>query len=496
MLKMKKYQELFLYITVFVTGAVVLILEILGTRVVAPFYGATIFVWTSLITVTMGALALGYFVGGWLADKYPRSVVLYKILFLAGLSVLLPMKIDQWVLPLTESLGLRWGPLVSTMILFFVPLGFLATTSPFIIRLLSKSVKSSGQVAGRVFGVATIGSIAGALLAGFYLTNFLSVTDAFLYTSWCLIALTLVGVYLSSKKGDFRLLVLMLIVTFGVMKIPKYVYKDKYTLKILHQEQSFYGDLKVIEIGKHRCLAVNGSLQSCRRKGGEQTSFTNILEEGRLIQARKPKNMLVLGVGAADILDVVPADLEVDLVELDPKVVDLGKKYFDIPYSQNHNLIIDDARHFIRHANKSYDLILFDLGLGNALPEYMFTREAFGWLRQALTSDGLMILNIEGQKEPKDDLIVSIFKTGRTVFPGARLTSTPNYVTILFHFPNDDDYQPDLRGSKFSELAVDDSNAAVFTDDKSVFNLMAVDKLELFIREMKNLGGNRLLFSI
>lgn len=184
------------YLTIFINGAVILIIEILGTRILAPFYGSTIFVWSSLITVTMASLALGYFFGGKIADEKPDLDLLYWIILIAGLSVSIVPVIDKFVLLRTDSLGIRLGPLVSSFFLFFLPLFFLGMVSPFGVKIETKLVDNLGTNAGNLYALSTLGSLFGALLAGFYLVpgfsinvvlNILSLTLFLLFLVWQLI---------------------------------------------------------------------------------------------------------------------------------------------------------------------------------------------------------------------------------------------------------------------------------------------------------------------
>ena len=112
-----------------------MVIEILGTRVLAPFYGSTIFVWTSLITITLGTLALGYFVGGYFADSYPKRNLFYGTVFIAGLLAVLLINISQPILVFSDTFGFRWGPLVAGIILFSPILFFFGVLTPFAIRL-------------------------------------------------------------------------------------------------------------------------------------------------------------------------------------------------------------------------------------------------------------------------------------------------------------------------------------------------------------------------
>ena len=115
---LNKLRTYFLYLTLLVSGGVILVIEIAGARVLAPFYGSTIFVWSSLIAVTLGFLALGYFIGGFFADKYPKGQCFYFIIFLGGAIALLLIKLNQPLLVFSDRFGFKFGPLVATLMLF------------------------------------------------------------------------------------------------------------------------------------------------------------------------------------------------------------------------------------------------------------------------------------------------------------------------------------------------------------------------------------------
>lgn len=166
---MTAFDKYFFYTTVFAVGAVILIIEILGTRILAPFYGSTIYVWSSLITSTLAALSLGYWLGGKVADKKPNMDTLYSLLFLAGLLVLVTRFYSNWALLATDPLGLRFGPLAASALIFIPSLFILGMVSPFAVKLTTNSLDNLGIRAGNIYALATVGSLAGALLAGFYL---------------------------------------------------------------------------------------------------------------------------------------------------------------------------------------------------------------------------------------------------------------------------------------------------------------------------------------
>ena len=170
---------LFFYLTIFISGASVLIVEISGTRILTPFYGSTIFVWSSLISVTMVALAFGYVAGGALADRRPHMRTLWTILFFAGLATYAIPEYDQLVLPLTDHLGIRWGPLVASLLLFAPSLALLGMISPLAVKLRAQTLQNLGATAGNLYALATLGSLVGAIATGFYLAPNLPFTIIF-----------------------------------------------------------------------------------------------------------------------------------------------------------------------------------------------------------------------------------------------------------------------------------------------------------------------------
>lgn len=198
----KYYQTIYLYLAVFIAGAATLMIEILGTRVLAPFYGATVYVWSSLLSVAMAFLALGYIWGGKLADKKPKWSLVSWSLFLAAIFVLLIMKIDAFILIKTQFLGFKFGPLTAAVILFSLPLFFLGTISPLAVKLQVKELSILGTSAGNLYAIATIGSLAGALVSGFYLISHFSLTFIFDALAVLLLIFFLGGQFLSFIKDS------------------------------------------------------------------------------------------------------------------------------------------------------------------------------------------------------------------------------------------------------------------------------------------------------
>jgi len=162
---------MFLYLTVFITGLSIMSSEILASRILAPHFGNTVFLWGSIISTFLTGLALGYYIGGMIADKRPSYRILSAILLLSAfLFLLFPVyskAINNAIFDL--NLGLKRGPLLASMSQFLLPMIFLGMITPYSVKLKTKTLSVVGSTAGRLYAVSSIGSITGTLVTTFYL---------------------------------------------------------------------------------------------------------------------------------------------------------------------------------------------------------------------------------------------------------------------------------------------------------------------------------------
>ena len=158
-------------IIVFLCGAMVMSFEILGSRVLAPNFGNSIFVWGSLISIFLAGLSAGYYCGGKVADIHPSTKKLAYIIFVPGiLFITFPLYstgISDWVF--MQDMGIRLSPLMASLLLFFIPSVFLGAVSPYTAKLMISSLHTSGSTIGTLYALSTLGSIVGTLLTSFYL---------------------------------------------------------------------------------------------------------------------------------------------------------------------------------------------------------------------------------------------------------------------------------------------------------------------------------------
>ncbi|MCH7883586.1 fused MFS/spermidine synthase [Patescibacteria group bacterium] len=412
---MDKFYNYYLYLTVFVTGATVLMLEILGTRIIGPYFGSSLYVWSSLISITILSLAIGYFFGGWLADKRPKFSLLYTIILLTGLAILIVPRVDSTVLVFASSFGVRFGSLIATFILFTIPMVLLGMIDPFAIKLRAHELQNVGMTAGGLFGIATIGGFVGAILTGFFLIPSMGIEA--IITSFAILLFVLSGLwFLVSRefKSLFVLVLFMLLPGIPSFFIPSFYALPEGGDKLLYKTQSVLGEIKVVDKRIHRVLLIDGSTQAWAERGDTFNSSSVFAQKLPFIFLINPdaKEVLVLGLGSGLLMKELGEmiDINVDTVDIDPNVLYVAREYFGFDGS----IYIEDARTFIRNSEKKYDAIIFDIAQGDGYSVHNFTQEAFQETKNILNLDGIIAINFSGHADSLK--VKSIFKTLESVF--------------------------------------------------------------------------------
>jgi predicted membrane-bound spermidine synthase len=230
--------------TVFITGACILIIELMGTRILAPYFGSGIYTWSTLIAVTLAALALGYSFGVRLADRLPRTDILYNLCLAAGLWTLsTPILAGPLLTALAGIADIRIALLISSCILSFPSLFLLGTVGPFIIRLITGQRETVSSVSGRVFAVSTVGSLFGALATGFILIPNYGVQAIFTFCGTLLIILALLGNFRPKFIG-YTLILISIVVSILLLTGKKN--DSTSSIESLDQMPRFYGQLQII----------------------------------------------------------------------------------------------------------------------------------------------------------------------------------------------------------------------------------------------------------
>ena len=493
----KALRTCFLYLTLFIAGGVILVIEIAGTRILAPFFGATVFVWSSLITITLGFLAAGYFVGGILVDRYPRRSFFYVIIFSGGAFSLFLIKLSQPLLVFSDRFGVRIGPLVGSLMLFALPLFLLSMAAPFVIRLRSAGPQRSGHTCGSVFAVSTVGSLAGALLAGFYLIPNFSLSGIFLVSTSVVMVSASLGLLL--EKSSLRITVVLALLLGVTLLCPFVKHKDDSKVSIIHHEPSFYADLKVLELPFARVLLMSGVCQSVFDRANRASLAKEIAELKRQLSAwPADAEVLVLGFAAGSIAKTIDPGYRVDYVEIEPKMVKLAEEFFDFRLDDNDEIIIADARSFLRTTDKTYDVIFVDLYKGGMIPFHTHTKEALELMRSRLKDGGILLSNIIARQD--ELLLRSLIKTLRATFGkvsvGVQLgTDEETISNIMAYAAVSDDQRFDF-GGRFKEISMDCRSGVLITDDRNPIEILACEHLPEFMDLTRSVFGYEVLFGL
>jgi len=485
----------FLYLTVTLSGAAVMILELLGTRIIGPFYGVSLYVWSSLIAVTLVALALGYYLGGYIADRHPGCRLEHLLLGGAFTNALIPY-LDGPILGLTNPLGIRLGAFASATLLFTLPLTGLAMVGPYAIKRATARLEGVGMAVGSIYAVSTLGSVAGTLLLGFYLLPHFG-TRTILF-SLSLVLVLMAGVLtwfdrlpsarLRSSLGIWAIGVLIAIVSFSGYAMPS---RQAAGFKVLHEAESIYGWVRVVEDENHgfRLLLSDASVLSAV----EQASGRSLLNYQwflRWIPLFRPgsKEALLIGLGGGHVArDLVQEGVTTDTIEIDPEVADAALRYFD--FQPTGAFFVGDARYEIKRLSKRYDFIMHDCFTGGSEPTHMLSREMLGELRRMLRPGGVLALNYVGFREGEGAAAVaSVYKTLRAVFPHLRVfTTEPGEFTDFVFLASEQPLELDAHGQDRRvqtllehEYRPADEGGVVITDDYNPMESLQVRKAETY----------------
>jgi spermidine synthase len=411
-----------LQLTVFVCGAVLLGLEIVGSRVLAPYFGSSIFVWGSLISTFLAGLTIGYYMGGFLADRRPRLLAMAVLILIAGvLVVILPVVAP----PVNRSIasvdfGPRLSPLVATVCLFFLPSMFMGTVSPYAIKLAASSLATIGNTAGLIYAISTAGSIVGALLTAFYLIQMIGVRSILYSLGVTLMALAMLLIIIHRATGE-RLSKRAMV--WGIVGIFCSSLPALAAINTLYEKDSLYHHIIVTDDNGMRTLRFDRLRQSALDLNEPDRMVFHYTQYLHLAMAfhDNPQRVLFIGLGGGSTPRRFHRDyptLQIDVAELDPEVVSVAKRYFMFQASERMQVQVVDGRIFLQKTPYRYDVIVLDAYYADAIPFHLSTREFLQELKAKLTPTGILVSNIIGTVRGADSkLFRSMLKTLQTEFP-------------------------------------------------------------------------------
>jgi len=420
--KLMPHPRWFLLLTALITGAVVMALEILGSRLLAPVFGNSLFVWGALIGVILAAMSSGYAFGGWISDRYSGAQVLAGLLLFSGSWTFLIAWLNQPVLFAMAGLieDPRWGPCAAAAVLLAPPAFGLSGVLPAMLRLAVSDLDYLGRHTGRMIALSTVGSLVGTWGTAFF---FLSWMGTQALVAWLGAIQVGLGFWWLLKGVRTRPLVAgaLLLLTIGlgagalspIQKLKTPVY----------QEDSPYQQVRIRDDDLFRYLVLDRTFHAVMWRADPVPLFLpySQLMMASLALVQEPKRGLILGHGGGSIAKWLAArwpELELDVVEFDPVVVRMAEEYFSYHAPSQHHVHVRDARVFLAHTSDVYDLIWVDAFARHMIPFHLTTAEFFSELRAHLTPKGVLAVNLASSGEGGDLLRANaVVQTMRQSFP-------------------------------------------------------------------------------
>jgi spermidine synthase len=387
----------------FIEGGAVMVVELLGAKIIAPYYGVSLYVWSSVLGVTLGALSIGYFGGGVISRKYPGPSALFTVLLVGAFFTVIAPLIAPWILTMTEPLGVQMGSLVSVLMYLLVPVACFGSVSPIIIQQINSEAVDAGRSAGTVYAVSTVGGILATFLSGFYLIPTIGI-KATAFGTGSLLAVIGLGYFAVTKRFRF---------VMGGVGLAALIFafhpsvKTSDEIRVIYSSIGVLGEWMVVDEGDLskakdsrfvRTLVLNGVDQTYTQNEFIPFSLWKYPHQISAYASLKPSGSkaLLLGMGGGSIAyELMSMGFDLDIVELDERIGHIAEAYFEYDPTQS-NLYIDDARHFIRDTDAQYDVVVIDLCIGEIQPSHVFSIEGFSDLKKILTEGALVIINFQG----------------------------------------------------------------------------------------------------
>jgi spermidine synthase len=467
--------------------------ELIGAKMLAPYFGTSLYVWAAALGITLGGLMTGYYLGGIVSSRTANNLkALYLVLVAAAAFLFLMPFTSELIMDAALELSLQAGAMLSLFIFMFPPLVFMGMVSPLIINLLTREVKGAGNSAGNVYAISTLGGILATFLLGFYIIPEFGISRPAMIGGIALGVLPAVSL-LRSNKNLTGVAVLVLLAVLGLARPP---HQDTSTaFKTIYYSEGIMGQIKIVEFfmpesGREvRSLVVNNTLQTMADVSDPEYDYWAYTRLVPHFAAAYPagSRVLLLGMGGGTLVRRLDAlQFEMDVVEIDRRIKDVAVDYFGLNPEQE--VIIDDARHVVRTAKTPYDIIIYDVFKGESAPEHVLTREGLEEAKKVLHSDGLILINFYGYLDGNLGLLTrSIAKTLQSSDFQFQLFATPgepdhrNIVLAAWPKAAGSPIEREVAASRQQPLSfqpvpipdLDLSDALVLTDERPQLKLFA-----------------------
>lgn len=425
--------KLYLYLTEFFAGMSVMAVELGASRLLAPYFSSSQIVWTIIIGTIMIAMALGNIYGGKSADKNPDPDKLYGRILIAGVwTALIPffskfviIGISALLVVTVSTNFLIWAAFITCMIVFVFPLFLLGTVTPSLVKYTVDSLDDSGRTVGMLNASNTIGSIIGTFVPTFISIPAVGTSVTFLIFSGILLLLGIIY-FISSKRGTTKIVasVLLFVVCCGLSPSLSFAFWEK---DLAYEGESVYNYLQVKDNDRRTALSTNVlfGVQSIYMKSGGLTGmyYDYAMAAPLMADTEDSADILILGMGTGTYAKQCMTyfdGISAEGVEIDEKIIDLSREYFDLP--DEVNVTAYDGRAFLNVCDKKYDVIMVDAYQDITIPFQMSSKEFFTLVREHLNDGGVMVVNMNMRSKENDginsylsDTIASVFSEIYTV---------------------------------------------------------------------------------
>lgn len=504
-------KKIFLYLTEFFAGMSVMAVELGASRLLAPYFSSSQIVWTIIIGTIMIAMALGNIYGGRTADKSPNPDKLYGRIMIAAIWIALIPVLGKYIIigisaVLIFSVNNNFliiAAFAACMIIFVFPLFLLGTVTPSLVKYSVDSLDDNGKTVGTLGAFNTIGSIIGTFVPTFVTIPAVGTSITFLIFAGILLILSIVY-FVSEKTGKKKIIVSVVIFAlccgFG--------YSDSFAFwenDLTYEGESVYNYLQVYENDDRVALSTNVlfGVQSVYMKQDGLTGmyYDYAMAAPLMIKDKAVSDMdvLILGMGTgtyATQCERYYGDMDMEGVEIDEKITELSRRYFSL--SDHVPVTTYDGRAFLNATDKKYDVIMVDAYQDITIPFQMSSKEFFSLVKEHLTKDGIMVVNMNMRgtddgniNQYLSDTIGSVFEaeyvvdvagsTNRELFA----SENPDMIEVL------NDNIADLDDSQLKTLmqhVLDHTTEYqkgdyILTDDKAPVELLGMQVIDELIRD-------------
>lgn len=419
-----------------------MIFEVVGARVLGPFFGASIFVWTSLIGIIMGSLSIGYWLGGVFSEKQTSHKYLYWMLLMAGFFIFINAIGHQYVLTRIVKYvpDFRLKTTLSAILLFAPASVFLGMVLPYAVKLKIQSIRTSGAIIGNLYALSTIGSIVGTFMAGFVLVPLFGFNNILFSLSILLVFIALADFIRIGEKIPLSAAVVLSICVLFFWFNKHNQKLDYIDTDTQYNRVLIYNTTDPLSGRPVKMLNVNDEQSSAMFIDKDDDLVFEVLKYYRLVEHFNPnfKNSLMIGGSGyafpKDYLNRYPG-ASIDVVEIDPGLTALAREHFNLPDDDRLKIYHEDGRTFINKCEKKYDAVFMDAYKSMiTIPYQLTTHEAVQHIYDILNENGAVYANVISSLDSTNNYFLRAeVATYKTIFPQVYL------FPVQYPNPNDEE---------------------------------------------------------